>query len=302
MSDAIDQITLATLQTAYPLLTANQIADAPRVITAVSAMIANRYPLAIRATDFTETHTPGPSREIALRKRPVIQVYRIRTAMSPVLTILRSTAARRAFVQVNTTGEGGAQTPTGITLGAQVNGSAETPSILLFSNYTTLSSLVTQINTIGPWSASYATGQGDMDTVDIEPSQGPKPITASSTTGASLWAYTTEFDDWSINQRQGRITTNRQMIEAYEFPGVTFGADPRVASLQISYQAGHITTPPDVERAVIVAIGDVIEAQAKAGPVSSEKSDDYSYTINASQVFSAVVQHLLSPYMDRRPS
>lgn len=304
MSSAIDLVSLADVQIAYPNLGSDELADVPSIITAVSALVARRYPRAAIATNFDETHDIAQSRTIALKRRPVIQVYRIRADLGPVLSVTRTDSARRALVQVVASGEVGAMTATSLTLDAVISGVAQSTVTLSFATYVTVGALASAINGVSNWSAAVVPGQSDMATIDLEPFQGPKLASIGSnstaTSGAKVFAYTRDLQDWSLNPVSGEITILEYRVEGYRYPDRTWGADPRSAGLRVLYQAGNLATPPDVKRAVTIMVADVIESTAKAGPVAAESSDDYSYRLDTTHDFSASAIALLSPYKDRR--
>lgn len=304
MSNAIDLVSLSDVTTAYPNLDSAQLADATSIITAISALVTRRYPKAAIATNFDETYDIAQSRTIALKRRPVVQVYRVRADLGPVLSITRTDSARRAQVQVVATGEVGAMTATSLTLDAVINGVAQSTVTLSFASYVTVGVLATAINGTPNWSATVVAGQSDLPTVDLEPFQGPKLASIGSnstaTSGAKVFAYTRDLQDWSLDPVSGEITIYEYRVEGYRYPDRTWGSDPRSAGLRVLYQAGNLATPADVKRAVTIMVGDAIESTSKAGPVIAESSDDYSYRLDTSHCFSAAALALLSPYKDRR--
>lgn len=294
-----DLVTLSQVQTAYPGQTPEQAADAPQVISAVSAEISRRYPGCALRARHDETHDPGVSGEITLRRRPVISVARVRADMRAVLTLVYSGAGRRASASVTNSGEADGPVSSNVTLSRELAGLALSDIVLDFATYPTLADLAAHVNGLGDWTATVAPGFSDMATADLEPTQGPKNAKGG---GAALWAYTTDLDDFDVEPRTGRLLLfgRRERPASYSHPGATWGADPRVNAVRVSYDAGRVTVPADVVRAVLMCVGAELENTAKPGNVNYEAGTGYAYRVqNPTYRFPPDAERILSRYKPR---
>lgn len=295
-----DLVTLAQVQTAYPDLDSYELADIPSLISAVSLEISERRPRAALASDCDETHDPGVSRTIRLKRKPVLRVYRVRDTMAMVLQIKRTGDCYRANFEVLTMGEPGAQTVTGIQLGSVQGGVVVPETPILFSTYTTVSAVAAAINGLSGWSASVMPGQEQQPSTDIEPGQGPKECYLTPSGG--VWAYTRDLWDWDLSDASnGVITIYTTNVQSFSFPASTWGVDPRSTRKRVLYNAGRSVVPADVQRAAILVIGDLLGATENIGPVNSERNQDYAYTLRSAQyTWPPEAVRILNRYQDRR--
>lgn len=295
-----DLVTLGQVQTAYPGLTAAQLADVPQLIAAVSAEVSRRYPRCALRARYDETHDPGPSRTIALRRRPVLAVVRVRSDMAKVLTLSYSGAGRRASAEVVNSGEADAPVASSLALYVELGGVAQATISLSFSTYPTVQDLATHVNGLGDWTATVNPGQGAMACTDLEPTQGPK--SAVGGVGAGVWGYTRDLDDFALTDPLGgELLLYQSRSTSYSHPGSVWGSDPRVTSVRVTYDAGRLATSADVARAVMIVVGAELENTSKAGDVNYETGAGYAYRVSVpSYRFPPDAERILSRFKDRR--
>lgn len=297
-----DLVTLQAAQSALSDLSAAQLADLPAVITAVSQHISARYKRGMAATTVYDVHEIAMNRTLRPRFRPVIQYLRIDTDLVPWLTITNASTATEAMVTMNVQGEADALTATGITLTSTSFGVSATPIVLAWSTYPMVSQLVAAINAAGSgWAAQWtpnASSQpnlGAMPTAQISPNQGGKSALGS---GCQLWGYTRVLNDWTVNAR-GEVIIMEWRTQGYSYPAQIWGVDPRNNRFKVTYQAGNLAVPADVQRAAILTIRDILDRTAHEGGVQSIRSEDYSLVMDTVGGIPSAAKSLLSRYQDR---
>jgi hypothetical protein len=293
-----DLVTLAQVQTAYPVLTAAQLADLPQLISCASAEVSRRYPkLALRAA-YDETHDPGVSRAVALKRRPVLEIVRVRADLARVLTLAYSGAGRRASVEVVNAGEADAPAASSLALNVELNGAPQTPVVLDFAAYPTVQALADHAGTLAGWSASVAPGQGDLASADLEPTQGRASATGA---GAGVWGYTRDLGDFYLRDPlAGELLLYEWRSASFLHPGRAWGSDPRSTAVRVQYYAGRLAAPADVVRAVLMIVRAELLETARAGLAAEERSDDYAYRLaQPTYQFPPDARRILSAYRNR---
>ena len=307
-----DLVTLAQVQSAYPGLLPDQVADLPALISALSYEISQRYPRVALKASYDETHDPGVSRVVSLKHRPVLGLLRVRSDMRPVLAIKYTGAGRRASVEVPNDGEADAPACSTLVLHEEIQGIASPDVVFNFAANPTLDDLAAAVNLIPVWTATVAPNvgtiavTGDTASVDLEPTQGPKSAVVSpdsaGSVGASLWAYCVDVGDVQITDPLlGSVLLYRYRSQSYQYPAAVWGIDPRATTVRVQYTAGRLTVTPDVARAAIIAVGAALEATDKPGLVYSVKSDAYQYQLaDPTYRLPETAERILSRYKNRR--
>lgn len=294
-----DLVTLSQVQTAYPGLTTAQLADLPSIISAVSVEVSRRYPRVSLKAAYDETHDPGSSRTITLKRRPVLGLIRVRADRQMVLRIGYTGAGRRANAEVVNSGEADAPIASSLVLNEEVNGVASTPVELDFATYPTVQSLADHIDTLSNWTATVSPLQGTMASVDLEPTQGPL---SALLVGAGLWGYVRDLNECTVRDPlNGELLLYEWKPQSFVFPGSIWGTDPRVTTIRVQYYAGRLTIPADVVRAVTLIVQAELFATAQVGQYAEERSDDYARKLAAPTYrFPPDAERILSRYKDRR--
>lgn len=295
---ALDLVTLAQVQTAYPDLDAQELTDLPSVISAASVEIAARYPFAAPAQWRDENRDPGYDRDVLLSFKPVLRIGRIRADMAPIMNLAYSGAARTATVEILSAGEANALVPTGIEIVETTAGIVGAPAEFPFATYPTVGALASAVGLRTSWTATVAPNQTDMPSGDVEPGQGPLNAAGRA---VGIQAYTRDLADWKLDRTKGRVLLYEWRQESYSFPGREWACDPRKTMLRITYQAGWTAIPADVVRAAILVIGDLIESTANAGPIAQVASPDGGYRLaGPTYKFPDAAERALSRYKNRR--
>ena len=293
-----DIVTLGQVTTAYPNLDAGQLADAPQIISAVSAEISRRYPACSPPADFDEYGDPEFSRGFQLSRKPVIQIYRFRVDNWRVIFINYSGPARRAMVTTMQTGDVGSMTVTGLSITTETAGVTASPILLTCASYPTIGAMVGAINAVSGFTATGQPDMLDMASSDLEPAQGP--FNAKVTT-AWLYGFTRDINDFTCTLKTGEILMYEWRAPSYQFPDRVWGCDTRTTAIRVSYQAGRINTDPDVARAALIVIGDELEAMNKGSRVGSARSDDAGYTLSdPTYRFPDTAHRILTRFRERR--
>lgn len=302
-----DLITLGALQTAYPRLSADQLADAPQIISAISTEISLRCPRAALRATWDETVDPGNHRTIRLKYRPVLRINRIRADLSPVLRIFYQGAARRALVEVVTTGEASAPTPVSLSLSEENTGVTSAVATFAFTASPTVQTLADGVNAhASGWTASVAPNQGAMASIDLEPLQGPKSAVAAigsqTWPGAGIYGYVRDLSDYTLTDaRNGELLVYEWRADSYQDPGRMWGVDPRACTLRVNYDFGRNVVTDDVSRAAIICVGACLESTDKPGIVQTVRSDHYEYRLaDPTYRFPQEAERILSRYKNRR--
>lgn len=291
-----DLVTTAEVQSALPTLTTAQLADLPTVIAAITARIARSYPKARPVVAYDEVIDAGLARVLTLCNRPIVQVQRLCSDLTGVITI-KSTdaAARSAGVTVTMSGDDESAVTTGITLDATTRGVAAAPQTILWSAAPCVDDLATAINALAGWSATVTTGCGDIATADIRAREGRASVKPN---GAVLYAFERELDNFEVKPRAGEIFLYEWRLESYRWPDRTWGTDPRMSLYRVQYTAG-IPTTTDIKRGAIMWAKDVFDRTPRPGGIVSENSvGAYSVVVGTMGV-PGVVADCLSPYRDR---
>lgn len=297
-----DLVTLSAAQAALSDLDAGQLADLPAVITAVSQHISARYRRGMAATTVYDIHEIASNRTLRFNYQPVIQVLLVETDLMPLLTITNTGPATQALVAMNATGEFDSLTATGITLTRVTAGVAATPIVLTWAEYPTVAQLVAAINALGQgWTAVLPGNYNDLPalgplpTASIQPDMGTK---SALNIGCQLWAFTRVLNDWTITKRR-QLLIYEWRVQGYSYPGQTWGVDPRNNRFKVTYQAGNVCVPADVQRAAILTIRDVLDRTTREGGLTSLRSEDYSFVIDTMGGIPSVAKAFLSRYQDR---
>lgn len=295
-----DFVTLATVTTAYPRLSADQLADLPQLISAISAEIAGRYPKAAPRATWDETHDPGVHRTITLQHRPVLRINRIRADLAAVLRVAYTGAARRALVEIVTTGEADAPLPTSLVLTSESGGVVSTVATLLFSGNLTVQALATAVTAVGSgWSAAVSPTQGTMASADVEPLQGPLSALGG---GMAVYGYTRDLTDYRLTDpRNGELLLYETRADSYRDPDRMWGTDPRACTVRANYDVGRNVVTQDVQRAAIIIIGAAFDATDKPGVVNWQAGAGYEYRLGLPTYrFPDMAERILSRYKNRR--
>ncbi len=298
-------ITLAYLQTALPNLSAEQLADVPAIISAASQVISRRYPKARAATTYQEEYPVGLSRTIRLRGTRVLSVDRIDVDLNCVMLVQNTNAVlTRATVAVATTGEADALAGTGLSLVTTSAGVTAAPVSVAFAANPTVQGLANAVSALGNgWVATVSPTQtpagispGAMPSSEIRANQGGKSATGA---GVQLRAYTRILNDWDIDQRTGKLTIYEWRAKGYSFPDAIWGTDPRSDLFRVTYTAGWLTVPDEVQRATVIMAQDLLDRTSRPGGIQSQRTGDYSYVLSPTYKIPGPTAVLLSPFKDR---
>ena len=272
-------ITPAQLLSALPDLTAGQQADAPNVIDAISEAIVGRFPKLRPPQDYDEKHLVAINRLIQLHHKPVQSINLISTDLDGVITITNTDPTNRAArVTVNEVN----RLPVSMTLATVRQGVASVPITIPFTECLTFTQLAAAINSIPGWTTALAEQQEDLETTKILPGWGTQSAMPSSS-GAMVWAYTRELNNFTPDNEKGQVTIYEWRMQSYQYPYRTWGIDPRTAHFRFQYTAGF-PTPPDVIRAAIMWVKEIMDRTPKPGGIAYEGSPEYSYRLSTQDI------------------
>lgn len=233
----------------------------------------------LKARAFDETHYPGRTRTIRLRNRPLISISRLMGGLTEALTIKVADGTKfdRATVSMNAVGEPPYISASGITLFSRKN-ALDTTTVLDFTTYTTVQSLVNAVNLVAGWNASTTASLATYATADLNLEWGSKG--AYST--VPLYAYNTELSGYEVDERNAVLTLGAGWLfgalpmsyvpDTFRFPDRTWGASQRYGGVRVSYIGGPLSVDPLVQEACALVIASLLQQRDAAGSIRKASS------------------------------
>jgi hypothetical protein len=295
-------ITASDLAAALPDVPPASLAGLPARVTAAVERYCGR-PLALASRD--EEHTPGTTRLVRLKGRPVAPGLRVLTDLSTVLSVRRASGPWRATIALTLSGD--PAMPSGLALATEAGTTtlpfAPTSGPALA---TVASSSPTAINAVSGWSATVAPGMGGCPVAEVRPVRGALDALARP---ASLEAYASALGDYELEPRAGKLTLRQIRPDPYAYPNRTFGQVGSSALVRVLYSAGYngdpdagpITVPGDLAEACVLVAKAILDTRSVSGVLASESLGNTSYTVGTPTPIPPGARTLLEPYVDRRP-
>jgi hypothetical protein len=289
------------LSTALPDLAPATLAALPAVLTSSIEGYCGR-PLALATC--SEEHTPGSTREIRVKRYPVVSVNRVMTDLAQVLAIQASPGPWRATIGLQVAGDGiTLDTATGLVL-TTTPGSSTT---ILFSAAATVQALAAAIAGVGGWSATVAPNMGPCPTAELRPVRGTFDALSRP---AALQGFVTTLGDYELNPRTGKITLRVIRPVAYSFPNATFGASGQGSLVAAFYWGGYngdatngpVTSPADLIDACVLTARASLDCRDFSGVYQSVALGNTSFTAGQVLPIPPAAAQRLARYVDRRPS
>jgi hypothetical protein len=259
------------------------------MITASSLFLRKQIGTVLASTVCQDEINPGHQRLITLKQRPVIAITRIESSCSPVLVLAYSGGAQRASVVFD---------------GANVTLTSNTLGVLQIdpfpvATYPIVSSLAAAIAGVSGWTATIPANMGSILTDTLDPIQGG--LNAKGTAPASLWAYTSEHNDFDLlSQTTGEVMLYRFSSDSYSYPDQVWAADKRSSRIRITYAAGYATIPQDLKEMCVGMCVFFRDATPASGLVVEEKMGEYSYKFDLTPSIPVSVQVALSNWTRER--
>lgn len=217
------------------------------------------------AADYREFWSGSNERTIVVKNRPIIDCFRVAYGIADGLEIQFSGTAIRATVQVN---------DTGIRLYSQVAAGTETETEVSFANYPTISTAVTQINTVSGWTA---TTTNDWSSYELHPLAGRDAMTAP----IRLTYPDSDDDTYAVNYDSGMIQFGHSLgSDGFDTDRGGFIDVPAGRrNLMVYYKGGYATIPADLASLASEAAARAFQMGAHDRTVQSEGLGDHSVSL-----------------------
>jgi|GEM_PF-2929719 len=292
-------------------LTPEQQAD---LVAAATSTINTYCGRVLTLAQHDELYEPENTRTVRLKEYPVVDVIRLATGLTTVITIrCVDTSASRAWTRLTFTGQGDDLIVSGVSLSATTGGVTITTP-LLFSSYRTVGALAAAINALGGWAATVptnsnpnASGQSfdGWATADINLDLGSKGAIG---TGAAYWAFPRDLSVYDLSPNRGTITIHEDLYQTHRYPDRMYPASGQFGSVRCIYTAGYnndpivgpVTMPGDLKRAAYT----LIQATLQRTTIGLLKSESISQRqvvwADAMQGTIGLVSDVLNNYRRRR--
>jgi hypothetical protein len=209
------------------------------LVTAVSKAVKRYCKREFDSQTFDELYQGSGSDKLILKQYPIVSVARVACDPIPVIRVRNTSSSnQRATVSV---------TSTGVSL-TRVSGGSSSTSTVDFATYTTLTGVVTQINTLGNgWEAALLDSKAQRASSDLRAPQGA--FWAADSTWCELKIHTTELSSYRVDADRGWLyfpeDTLRNQLDGYGY-GAAWDCSQEY---RVVYTAGYSTVPEDVQEA-----------------------------------------------------
>ena len=211
------------------------------------------------AEDFREYYSGSHENTIIVKNRPIIYIYRLAYGAGDALEVQYTGSAIRATVQV---------TDDSIWLYSVVAAGTETKTQIAFGTYPSVSTSVTQINTISDWTA---TTKNDGPSYELHRTGGRDAKTAA----IRLTYPDTDDNVYRVNYDAG-------LIEFYSDSDIQWTGSGRIRvpsgfqNVLVYYRGGYATIPDDIANIAADSVARAFQETAHDRSIQSESIGDYS--------------------------
>ena len=257
------------------IVTVDNLADLPRVITAASEAVrryCNRH-----FTRRTRTREFVPSQgQVLLDEIPVHQVLRIACRQTAMRIIGPTSAQIARMLFAYTDGS-----PSGVIL-TSTTSAVTVNATLAFADYPTIDQLAAAVRSQG-WTCTVVGGFGDWPSTELvggDVAQG-----ALSGDGAWLDVYSDDAALEYLDHETGMLWLSRTSSSSLDTPAWgpdwnTFASPrPYPARVKVTYDAGFDAIPSPVVMAVVETVQNAFIRTTTNQAIKSERAGDYSYTL-----------------------
>jgi hypothetical protein len=289
----------ADLQAALPDIPPSTLAALPSVLTGAVERYCGR-PLALAA--FDEEHTPGTTRLIRLKGRPVISVDRLLADLSIALTIQHAAGPWRATVSLAI----GPAGPTALVLATEASSATLSFAPTSGPALPTIAALAAAVNALSGWTAVVAPLMGPCPTSEVRPTRATFDALKLP---AAIQAYASTLGDYELVPETGKVTLRQIRPDPYAYPTRTFGVAGYASLVRALYSAGYngdpaqgaVTTPPDLAEACLEVARGMFDTRQVSGAFTMVLLGNTQYYMGKPVPIPPGAQMLLEPYVDRRP-
>jgi len=261
------------------------------LISAGTARIEHLTGRNFGASDYRQWHSVSADM-LVLRHRPVIRVTRIATGKANALQLKYGGGDIRAQVAVYADAN---QNTTGVRLHTLDASGTATNSERTFTDYPTLSTLASELNSIADWTVTQA--GDDAPAADLHPTTG---LNALNNT-VNLTRPDQDTCTWQVDYLTGMIdldnlenSTISMQSRATDRPQRVFG------NVLVEYRAGFDTIPADIEQLAHEFIKTMFDQASQNMNLKSESLGDYSYTLAKAIELTGRQLSMLQPYTEIR--
>lgn len=254
-------ITPDEAKAALTTLIAPQLAELQTVIDVSVAACESYCRTILDPRETCETVDPESKRLVRLRNRPVSLVSRLAMNLNGALAVAYAGAASRATVALAGTSDPPYLSATTLNLTTVTNGVTATTPITL-STTPTLTDLKAAIEANAGWTATIGAGLDGFATADLIPDLAQRSAVGG---GATLWAYTTDIQEWDLDPERGEIRFMASFFPSYRHPDRVWGGSPRTGRVWCRYTAGLTSPPDDLKRAVILTVKSIFDTEGITG-------------------------------------
>lgn len=264
-------------------LSVNQLEFLPTAVSMASDAVRQYCARWFTRRTTTQTYRPTYEGKFLVAEAPVNAITRLATGRTPALTVTASSSSfQRATVGFSTTGDlATGLTVTGLNLVSTAS-AATTTTNLLFSTYTTLTSLASAIDGTSGWSAEVV---GDFGLWGTDQLAGGTAY-AGALAGTSLEVFGTDLADYGFDPYTGSVWLGSSAF-SNDLDTPRWGPDwgqwqwPRRAfpEVQVTHDLGFDTIPRTVQQATAEVVKQAILRSATDENLKSETAGDYGYTL-----------------------
>lgn len=251
-----------------------------QLVDDVSERIKTYCGRTLEAADYCEYHTLCGDRKLYVRNWPLIEVKRVAFGTQDAITLSYGGTDIRARVQV---------TESAIVLTTIDASGSETESTVDFATYPTISTAVTQINTVSNWTATNALGSADGLACNLWPIGG---LDASSS--VNLTWPDQDNSTYEVDHASGGIFLQTRN----DFAVGAGGAGRMSGRYLVEYRGGYATIPGDIDMVAIEMVTEAFQRTQLNVGASSESLDGWSASATPVGQLTADQRERLRPYMD----